>query len=471
MKTIHRIQNYSLTLGLTAILFFSEAKAATFPVATDPAVVEYSNGIAFDGTAYLISMFDGTNVSVQRVSTNGALLGSQKLIGGGASLPAVGLAFAKTNYLVVWSDSTISSGVDMFGQLISQAGAKVGSPFNLLQSQGSYGYQTVKALASDGTNFLTIWQDGNNNNYYGQLVTPAGTLSGTEFLISGQHQNGRSAAVTFGKTNYLVVWQSNNNDTGGNSLTYGATVSSGGSAGSPFQIGQAVEGDQNPVGALSIAFDGTNYLAVWMWDPGPPSMMNVTNWQIYGRLVSQTATFPGNERALTTGPNQVIPSLAFDGADYLLTYGFDSNTTNSDRTLRCQFIDRSANPVGTIFTPFAPQGTNVPLFALNGILFDGTRFALAATVGTLGTSGAVFGAFIPASTTPPTLASIGSLVGTQFPLLLTGTPGINYAVQISTNLSMSNWTAVVTNSPTNGTFSFTNANATNASRFYRALKQ
>ena len=83
----------------------------------------------------------------------------------------------------------------------------------------------------------------------------------------------------------------------------------------------------------------------------------------------------------------------------------------------------------------------------------------------------VYGAFIPASTAPPQCDPGASYGNQQFSLTLTGTPGINYAIQISTNLALSNWTAVVTNSPTNGTFSFTDTHATNKSRFYRAVKQ
>jgi hypothetical protein len=116
------------------------------------------------------------------------------------------------------------------------------------------------------------------------------------------------------------------------------------------------------------------------------------------------------------------------------------------------------------------QGTTV-LFAFNGILFDGTRFALAATFGAAKINGEVFGASILASTTPPTLASTSPLAGSQFPLQLTGTPGINYAIQFSTNLALPNWTAFATNSPTNRTLSFTDPSATNKSRFYRAMKQ
>jgi hypothetical protein len=449
-----------------------------FPIATNSAVIQYIDGIAFDGTNYLVEMLTGTNASgvsnvvVQLVSASGALIGSQIVVGGGSSLQsAVGLAFGQTNYLVVWSDSTISSGVDMFGQFISRTGAKVGSAFNLLQSQGSHGFQTVKALASDGTNFLTVWQDGNGEYYYGQLVAAAGTLSGSEFLISDQTQGGStSARVMFGTTNYFVVWQSDNGISE-HAQAFGELVSRNGSPGNPFQIGQTASTDESQVGGVAAAFDGTNYLAIWMWNPGPETGGSVTNWQVYGRLISQTGTFPGSELVLTTNRDQVIPSLAFDGANYLLSFGYDSNTTNSDANLVCEFLDRSGSELGVQFTPFAAQGTNLPLFALNGILFDGTRYAIAGTVGSLGVNGEVFGAFIPASTTPPTLAPTGSLAGTAFPLLLTGTPGINYAIQVSTNLSVNNWSAIVTNSPTHGTFSFTDTSASNKSRFYRAVKQ
>ena len=87
------------------------------------------------------------------------------------------------------------------------------------------------------------------------------------------------------------------------------------------------------------------------------------------------------------------------------------------------------------------------------------------------TSGDVYGTFIPKSTAPLRLNVAGPLADAQFPLLLTGTPGINYAIQASTNLALTNWTALATNSPTNGSFNFTDTHATNASRFYRAVKQ
>src|SRR5439155_21587777 len=173
------------------------------------------------------------------------------------------------------------------------------------------GVGAPRALASDGTNFLAVMED--NNNFYGQIVTPAGSLSGPQFLISSQQGNGNSAAAAFGNTNYLVVWQSNNGNQGNTNQAYGEFISGNGSAGSPFQVGQNASVDQNP---LAVAFDGTNYLAVWPWDPGPETQQSVTNWDLHGRVVSQTGTFPGSELALVTDPgSQNFPSLSFDGAN------------------------------------------------------------------------------------------------------------------------------------------------------------
>ena len=443
-----------------------------FPIATNPAVMELGNALAFDGTNCLVGLFAGTNLSVQLVAGNGALLGSQIILSGsGSSALAMGGArFAGTNYLVAWSDTSIVSNVDMFGQFISRAGAKVGSPFHLLQTLGAHGAQIARALATDGTNYLFVWMDSSGGAYYGQLVTQAGALSGSEFLISGQSLNGNSAAVAFGKTNYLVVWQSDNG-VSANVQAWGELVSPAGVAGSLFQIGVAASADEKLVDGMGVAFDGTNYLVVWTWNPGPQTSGTLTNWQIYGRLVSPSGSFPGSELILTSGRNQALPALAFDGADYLLAYGYDSNTTNSDANLYFQFLDRSAGFAGPVFAPLAPQGVNIPLLPVNGVLFDGSRYVVAASFGALSESNSdVYGAFLPSSAAAPVLAA-GHRSGTQFPLQLTGTPGINYAIQVSTNLVLTNWAALATNSPTNGTFAFTDTNATNKNAFYRAVKQ
>lgn len=487
MKTI----NMLIVLAILAGVHKTNA-ATVFPIATNLSVLEISSGIAYGGTNYLVAMEVGTSVVGQLVSTNGTLQGSQISVGSNPGFPPnIALAFGQTNYLLAWSDSSVGSGVDMYGQFISRNGAKVGSKFNLLSSVGSHGFQYVLAMASDGTNFLVVWADSYNSvsqtsgSFYGQMITPSGTLSGSEFLISGQLQNGNSAAVTFGKTNYLVVWQSNGGSTGNTNQTYGEFVSRTGSAGSLFQIGLTSSVDQNP---LAVAFDGTNFLTVWSWDPPPETGVAVTNWDLYGRLVSQTGTFPGGELQLITDPgSQEFPNLAFDGSEYLLSWT-DARWTPSEtldvtnHNIRFQYFDRSGSPVGSEFTNFPTVGTNAPLISINGLIFDGTRYAMAADLGTIAFSGGnvsgipsseVYGSFIPKSTPPPAPPQLVSLNYTngQFSLMLTGTSGTNYIIQMSTNLAGNNWIPVTTNTATSGSFNYTDTHATNMSRYYRAMQQ
>jgi hypothetical protein len=129
--------------------------------------------------------------------------------------------------------------------------------------------------------------------------------------------------------------------------------------------------------------------------------------------------------------------------------------------------------MGPQFTPFSAKGSAVPL--VSRPIYDGKRFVIVTSLSASGftptNNAAIYGAFIPASTARPQFSSSASYTNKQFSLSLTGTPGINYAIQAATNLPASNWMPLVTNSPTNGAFSFTDTGATNRSRFYRAVKQ
>jgi hypothetical protein len=478
---VKSIRIFSILLAILVSVYQTNA-TTIFPIATNANIIEYSGGIASSGSNYLVGFFQNqTNPCVQLIATNGALLGSLTNIGESEGAPLV--AFGTTNYLAFWAGDGDSNGVDVYAQLVSANGTATGPAFPLLTNIGSLGGQTESSIAFDGTNFLVAWIRNNGNgptgdaSFYGQFVSQAGTLLGSEFLIGNlmtNEQSNNHAALVFGATNYLFAWEVATNLPPEEWETYGTFISRTGLVATPFQISQTASLDHNPPAA---AFDGTNFFVIMNTDTAQTAS-GVPIWNLYGRLVSQAGTFPGSELLLNTN-QAVVGSVAFDGVNYLLGWGYDTFTTNTDKSAFCQFYNRSANPIGPTFVPVPPQGTNYPVSA--GIIFDGSKFVIAGTLGNLilstnGSieglaSGAVYGAFIPASTTPPTLTPTAPPVGAQFPLQLTGTPGINYAIQFSTNLALNNWTAVVTNSPTNGIFSFTDSTATDAFRFYRAMKQ
>jgi hypothetical protein len=466
-----------VVLALLPVTTGLRAHATTmFPIATNANLVELCVGGAFDGTNYLVVLESGPNLSAQLVSSNFTLIGSQITVGNNPVFPPGGtVGFGRTNYLVVWSDSSISSGVDMFGQFIAQSGGKVRSAFPLLQSVGTHGIQAIQCMAFDGTNFLVGWLDENNSTIYIQFVTQTGSLLGFEIATTpGPSIPAKEARMALDGTNYLGVVQLKTSSSPEQWSTYGRFFSRNGSLGTSFLISQTTSASENP---CSIAFDGTNYLVVWNRDIGP-GYPSVPIWNLYGRLVSRAGTFPGNELVLVTN-QALLPSLAFDGSHYLLGWSYNFDTTNSNKTLRYRFLDRTASLIGSEFTLFAPQGTNSPLFG--GLVYGSNRFLAVASLGVVAVdssggltgilSGDSYGAFIPASTAPPQFGSGASYGNKQFTLSLAGTPGINYAIQMATNLVASSWTSLVTNSPTNGTFTFTDTGATNRSRFYRAVKQ
>lgn len=399
MKTL--IQSLCIALAIFAGINPTNA-TTVFPIATNASVEELCGGIAASGSNYLVGFVCGTNACYQLVSTNGSLPGPAVTNGPSDGNPLV--AKSGTCYLEVWFDDFSPVTTTTFGQIISFNGAKVGSAFAISTTN------EVFALASDGTNFLVVLNVNNGNtgnfNVYGQIITSSGSLSGPQFLISDQEQNGKHAAAAFGQTNYLVIWQSNNGSIGNTNLTYGSFVSPNGTVGTNFAIGQTHAPDQN---FLAVAFDGTNFLTAWNWDPYPETGGNVTNWEIFGRLVSPSGTFPANELQLVTDPgNDFLPSLAFDGTNYLLAwgYGFEA-TTNTN--IRFQFFNQMGCAVTPEFTWFSAQGTNVPALIINGLVFDGTRYAAAATLGTASfSSGDVYGGFLSSSFSgqPPRMISL-----------------------------------------------------------------
>ena len=68
------------------------------------------------------------------------------------------------------------------------------------------------------------------------------------------------------------------------------------------------------------------------------------------------------------------------------------------------------------------------------------------------------------------LGTTASLNGNEFQMLLTGPPNQNYTVQMSTNLSSTNWVSLfITNNATTNSFLLNDTKATNQQRFYRIL--
>ncbi|MGD0413487.1 MAG: LamG domain-containing protein [Verrucomicrobiota bacterium] len=472
-----RIYNRALTAAEIAYLYtgpWPSYGAQIFPVVTND-TAPFGDSVACAGTNYLVGIqgdittSDNYAITAQLFGPAGTPVGARisPVPGHTGGTPLV--ASSGTNFLMAWPDDYLGgSNSSISAQLVTPSGGLIGGMIAITTNSA----QNKVRLVYGAGEYLAIWNDfssGVNWAIYGQLVSASGALLGGNFLIcppaNGQDEKGSFAA--FDGTNFLVVLQYNSTAGGDHNVTSGVFVSPSGAVGTLFAIGQTISPNRN---FASVLFNGTNYLVLWNFDSETNGAGNPV-WNIYGRFVTPTGTFPGNEFPIVTNGNPLYPSAAFDGANYLMSWNVNFPATNSN--VQFQFLNAGGQPMGPPFVPFPAQGSEVPMLTLP--IYDGRQFVsvttLSADGGTPTNNEGNYGAYIPASTAPPQFGP-GSFYGNQqFLLSLAGTPGINYAIQMATNLAAPNWTALATNSPTNGPFTFTDTAATNGARFYRAVKR
>jgi phosphoribosylformylglycinamidine (FGAM) synthase PurS component len=277
--------------------------------------------IAFDGTNYLVVWQDyrsGSDYDIYgaRVSVGGSVLDPSGIaISTAADLqwyPAV--AFDGTNYLAVWQDLRSGSSWDIYGARVSKGGSVV-DPSGIAISTDATN-QLRPAVAFDGTNYLAVWQDyrsGSDYDIYGARVSKAGSVvDATGIAISTAVDYQYVPAVAFGGANYLAVWQDGRSGSGYD--IYGARVSVGGTVvdASGIAISTAAKDQCDP----AIAFDGTDYLAVWR------DIRSASSYDIYGARVSAAGSVldPSGIAISTAVGSQEYPAIAFDGTNCLVVW-------------------------------------------------------------------------------------------------------------------------------------------------------
>jgi len=142
--------------------------------------------------------------------------------------------------------------------------------FKISAETGSGAIGGLPAIASDGTNFFIVWRDPRNsatNGYdvYGARVSHLGVvldMIGIPISTStGDIQVTATPSVAFDGTNYLVVWIGVVPGTSINEI-FGARVSPSGNILDTSDIQLTTNGNPMPR-PVSLAFDGTNYLVAW----------------------------------------------------------------------------------------------------------------------------------------------------------------------------------------------------------------
>lgn len=325
-----------------------------------------SPSVAFDGTNYLV-VWEDTRIGPSydiwgaRVSPSGTVLDPSGISISTAAeyhgLPSV--TFDGVNYFVVWTDCR-DNACHIYGARVSPAGSVL-DPSGIAISPALQ-WPEYASVAFDGNNYLVVWHDyssGPDHDIWGARVDASGTVLDTSGIAISKAGGRQSLpSVAFDGSNYLVVWMDSRDDT---SDVYGARVSPSGSLLDSFGIPIYAGADWQ--GIPCVAFDGINYLVVWT------DFRNDTLCDIYGTRVSPAGSVLDSLAiAISTAPYlQVSRAVAFDGDNYLVVWG-DSRDASPKADIYGARVDTSGavlEPEGIAICT-APDWQGSPSVALDG---------------------------------------------------------------------------------------------------------
>jgi hypothetical protein len=272
-------------------------------------------------------------------------------------------------------------------------------------------------VISTAPNIIAQWNFNSTtpDNSTGTGSTVPSTGNGTAALVGGL-----TPTFATGDTNYDAA--ASNDNSAWNTTGYPAATSNNKTAGAQFNV--------STIGKKNITVS---------W-----SQRSSNTGGKYFRLQYSTngSTFTDFPTSVTTSTN----FIAFTNSLASLP-GVENNPNFAIRIV-AEFESTAINTANASYVAAFPNST----YASSGT----TRYDMVT----------VSGAAITA-TAAPVLTSASIKSGNQFQFMVTGTTGSNYVIQVSTNLSASNWVSIFTNA---APFTFTDSNAANFPQgFYRAV--
>ena len=208
-----------------------------------------------------------------------------------------------TTSLVTWGDSSTHR-------------ARPVAPNGTLGAEISLGSGYWGPLATDGTDFLSVWIY--NGKLYGRVVDgPTGTAKGAApFLVAKGLNPEQSPSIAWNGTNHLVVWQDQRNPDGSWDV-YAARVASDGTMldGTGIALGTSSDHETDPV----VSSLGSDFLVAWRRQKAGGDVVET-------RLVSG-AGVAGSVSTLTSNATFVVtPKITHNATNYFVTWlhnGFD----------------------------------------------------------------------------------------------------------------------------------------------------
>jgi hypothetical protein len=181
------------------------------------------------------------------------------------------------------------------------------SPYIKIDSTAAAELRGRPSIATDGEKFFAVWRDTitGSSKFFGARITPDGVnLDPGRISIGGSSLTsyGINPAVAFDGTNYLVVWVDTDGEIYAVRLTSGGVVIDN----QALKITTGAYSKERPV---SIAFCGTNYLIAWR---------NIYD-EVKVARVSTSGAIIDDPGGITIGSG-FYPWVASDGKNYLVVW-------------------------------------------------------------------------------------------------------------------------------------------------------
>jgi len=233
------------------------------------------------------------------------------------------VAWDGTSFVVAWADRRSGAG-DLYAGRVTAAGAvQDGSGFVLSNAANE---QVLPAVAAAGGTVLATWGDarGPSEDVYGARIGTGAVLDPTGRVLSALASPQEAPAVAWDGNDYLTVWQ-DGRGAGGDDV-YAARADADGT---PLDgTGIAVSAGAAPEGEPDVAWNGGVYLVVWQ------DYRSGTGYDVYAARVSAAgAVLDASGIAVSTAAgDQSSPAVAAGGGGFLVTWtdGRNLGTTGED---------------------------------------------------------------------------------------------------------------------------------------------
>jgi large repetitive protein len=333
------------------------------PLGTTP-LQEREPSVAWDGTNHLVVWSDGADIVGRRVALDGEILDDVPIVVSSAAnnqwRPSV--VWNGSNFLVVWEDYRLGRDATIYGARVSAGGA-------VLDPQGfavtSVGRQYEPRVAWNGTNHLVVWTNyaGSFQDISGARVSASGqVLDSTPISISAATFGQSTPHVAWNGERYLVTWDDNRSFD--NLDIYGARVAS--------------DGTVEDATAVSIAPDrsGSNVVAAGdffvLGNGKTKSEYAPFNRDVFATRISSGLTvFFRSALVSRSATVQRNPALAFDGTNYLAVWDEIGRDGEGDSDIVAAALSKTSGALdGTGLVVVERSGEQTePAVAWNGHVF------------------------------------------------------------------------------------------------------